>query len=52
MDDKKVKDPNDVSGMTAEERYNHVRAQHAERQKVKVTPHDVRMAERKKSDGK
>jgi hypothetical protein len=39
------KDPNDVSGMTAEERYAHVRTAHAARQVASATPHDLRVAE-------
>lgn len=47
----KAKDPNDVSGMTAEQRYAHVNAKHKERQEVKVTLHDLRVAERAKKEG-
>jgi hypothetical protein len=48
-DEKKKKDPNDVSGMTAEERYRHVQDSHKLRQ-LTVTPHDLRVAERKKAN--
>ena len=48
-DEKKDKNPDDVSGMTAEERYAHVQKKYADHQaKAKsMTPHDLRMAEKK-----
>ncbi len=48
----KVKDPNDVSGMTAQERYDHVRKQHEDQQKPSASPADLRAAEHKVAEKK
>jgi hypothetical protein len=46
-----VVDKNDVSKMTAQERYDHVNAKQAKSAKGVQTPHDLRVAEREKQNG-
>jgi hypothetical protein len=40
------KSVNDVSGMSATERVEHIQKEHAKRQDKAVTPHDLRVAAR------